>query len=88
MQQRLRFRSRLLSATPTAALRSTWHLQAALCRFSDGGRLREYRIVREVETLAEWDGAARRLIARPATPGQGLAVLVQSGDIRVIGAAN
>jgi hypothetical protein len=55
---------------------------------NDGARLREYRIVREVETLAEWDGAARRLFARPATPGQGLAVLVQSGDMRVIGAAN
>jgi hypothetical protein len=55
---------------------------------NDGARLREYRIVRAVDTLAEWDGAARRIIAPPAARGQGVAILVQSTDLRVIGAAD
>ena len=38
---------------------------------NDGERLREYRVVREVETLADWDGAARRFIASQPGPGQG-----------------
>ncbi|HEY2618394.1 MAG TPA: DUF1223 domain-containing protein [Acetobacteraceae bacterium] len=55
---------------------------------NDGTRLREYRIVREVETLAELDGTTRRLTARPPGSGQGLAILVQSADQRILGAAN
>jgi hypothetical protein len=55
---------------------------------NDGARLREYRIVREVETLAEWDGAARRFTAKPPGPGQGQAIIVQSADLRIVGAAD
>jgi hypothetical protein len=55
---------------------------------NDGTRLREFRIVRAVETLAEWDGAARRISTTPAGPGQGLAILVQSADLRILGAAD
>jgi len=53
---------------------------------NDGERLREYRIVRDVETLAEWDGAARRLTARLPPAGQGQAILLQSADLRIVGA--
>ena len=53
-----------------------------------GARLREYRIVREVETLAEWDGTARRLAAKLPGPGQGQAVIVQATDLRILGAAD
>ena len=55
---------------------------------NDGTRLREFRIVRAVETLAEWDGAARRFSTTPAGPGQGQAILVQSADLRIVGAAD
>jgi hypothetical protein len=55
---------------------------------NDGTRLREYRIVREVETLADWDGTARRLAAKPPGPVQGLAIIVQSADLRILGAAD
>ena len=51
-------------------------------------RLREYRVVREVETLAEWDGTARRFTVKPPGPGQGQAILVQSADLRILGAAD
>jgi hypothetical protein len=55
---------------------------------NDGARLREYRIVREFETLADWDGAAPSLSIKPPGPGQGLAILVQSADLRMLGAAD
>jgi hypothetical protein len=55
---------------------------------NEGGRLREYRTVREVECLGEWDGGARRFTARAPGPGQGQVVLVQSADLRVRGAAD
>jgi hypothetical protein len=55
---------------------------------NDGQRLREYHIVREVETLAEWDGTARRLTARQPDPGRGQVILVRSSDLRVLGAIN
>ena len=55
---------------------------------NDGARLREYRIVREVETLAEWDGAARRFTAKPPAPGRARSILVQSADLRIVGAAD
>ncbi len=32
---------------------------------NDGERLHEFRIVREVETLGEWDGSARRACKAP-----------------------
>jgi hypothetical protein len=55
---------------------------------NQGARLTEYRIVRSVETLAEWDGASRTLATALPAAGQGLSVLVQSADLRVIGAAD
>jgi hypothetical protein len=55
---------------------------------NEGARLTEYRIVRSVETLAEWDGTARTLVTALPAEGQGLSVLVQSADLRVIGAAD
>jgi hypothetical protein len=55
---------------------------------NDGRRLRDYRIVRDVETLADWDGAARRFTIKPGDTGQGVAILVQAADLRVLGAAD
>ena len=55
---------------------------------NEGARLTEYRIVRSVETLAEWAGAARTLVTALPAEGQGLSVLVQSADLSVIGAAD
>ena len=55
---------------------------------NDGTLLREYRIVREVETLAEWGGGARRLEVALAEPGRGQVILVQSADLRILGAAD
>ena len=55
---------------------------------NDGERLREYRVVREVETLADWDGGARRFNTKSPGPGQGQVILVQSPDLRILGAAD
>jgi hypothetical protein len=54
---------------------------------NDGVRLHEYRVVRVVETLGEWDGSARRFAVKAPGPGQGQVILVQSADLRVVGAA-
>jgi hypothetical protein len=53
----------------------------------NGGRaLREYNIARTAQRLDGWDSRAGRL-AVPAMPsGQGAVVLIQSADLRVIGA--
>jgi len=55
---------------------------------NDGERLREYRVVREVETLSDQNGSAHRLTTRLPGPGQGQVILVQSADLRVLGAAD
>ncbi len=55
---------------------------------NDGTRLHEYRIVREVETLGSLDGAAGRFSTRLAADGQGQVILVQSVDLRILGAAD
>ncbi len=55
---------------------------------NEGARLREYRIVRQAETLAQWDGSARALLSGPASTGQGQAFLLQSADLRILGAAD
>jgi hypothetical protein len=52
-----------------------------------GTRLREYRIVRKATILSDWDGAPRRFNLPTLEPGQGVVVLVQSADLRVLGAA-
>jgi hypothetical protein len=54
---------------------------------NQGERLREYRIVRQADVLAEWPGAARQFTVPPAGTGQGRIILVQSADLRVVGAA-
>ena len=76
---------------PVRALRIVYdpeHATDVAAGENDGERLREYRVVREVETLAEWDGAARRFTAKPPGPGQGQVILVQSPDLRILGAAD
>jgi hypothetical protein len=55
---------------------------------NEGEKLREYRIVREVETLGDLEGAARRFTVKPPGPGQGQVILLQTADLRVIGAAD
>lgn len=55
---------------------------------NDGTRLHEYRIVREVETLGSLDGVAGQFSTKQAAAGQGQVILVQSADLRVLGAAN
>ena len=78
------------AAGPVRALRAVYDPEqatAVLAGENEGARLREYRIVREVETLGEWDGSPRRLTAGHPGPGQGLVILVQSADLRIVGAA-
>ena len=55
---------------------------------NDGRRLHDFRIVRTVETLADWDGSARQFTTRLADPGKGVVILLQSPDLRVLGAAD
>ena len=55
---------------------------------NEGARLREYRIVRQVDVLGEWDGAPRHFTAPPPASGQGQVILVQTADLRIVGAAN
>lgn len=52
-----------------------------------GARLHEYRIVRRVDSLGDWDGTSRQFVLPPAGIGQGQVVLVQSPNLQVIGAA-
>ena len=52
-----------------------------------GQRLTEYRIVRGVSPLGTWDGAAHRLTLPDVAPGLGAALLVQSADLKILGAA-
>ena len=78
-------------AGPMRALRVVYdpeHATDVRAGENDGARLREYRIVREVESLGEWDGGARRFTARAPGPAQGQVILVQSADLRVQGAAD
>jgi hypothetical protein len=52
-----------------------------------GRRLTEYRIVREVTSLGTWDGTPRRLTLPSVAPGLGVVLLVQSADLKMLGAA-
>lgn len=55
----------------------------------NGGRtLTDYRIVRAARPLGAWDGAARQIKLPEIAAGRGAVVLVQSADLRVIGAAD
>ena len=74
---------------PARALRAVYdpeHATDVGAGENDGERLHEFRIVREVETLGEWDGSARRFATKAPGPGQGQVILVQSADLRVVGA--
>ena len=51
-----------------------------------GRRLMDYRIVRDVTSLGTWDGAARRVMLPDVAPGLGVALLVQSVDLKMLGA--
>lgn len=76
---------------PLQALRAVYDPQQATdvgAGENQGERLREYRIVREVEALGEWDGAARRFTVKSPGPNQGQVILVQSADLQVVGAAD
>lgn len=53
-----------------------------------GRRLIEYRTVRDVTPLGTWDGGRQRLVLPNVAPGLGAAVLVQSADLKILGAAN
>ncbi len=55
---------------------------------NDGRQLREFRIVRAAKVLAAWDGAPRRLKLPAIASGQGAVVLVQSHDLRILGAVD
>jgi hypothetical protein len=55
---------------------------------NEGARLREYRIVRRVDVLGEWDGTPRHFALTPPGAGQGQVILVQSAYLRVVGAAD
>ena len=55
---------------------------------NEGTRLREYRIVRQVDVLGEWDGAPRHFAVTPPGSGQGQVILVQTADLRIVGAAD
>jgi hypothetical protein len=53
-----------------------------------GARLHDYRIVRQVDVLGDWDGAARSFDVPPPGPGQGQVILLQTADLRIVGAAD
>ena len=53
-----------------------------------GRTLTDYRIVRAATLLGSWDGAARRIPLPQIAAGRGAVVLLQTADLRVIGAAD
>jgi len=53
---------------------------------NNGRRLTEFNIVRESKLLGTWQGEQRRVALPPITPGRGAAVLLQTADLRVVGA--
>lgn len=55
---------------------------------NEGAQLHEYHTVRQIDVLGQWDGAPRSFTAPLAGSGQGQVILVQSADLRVVGAAD
>jgi hypothetical protein len=53
-----------------------------------GRRLIEYRVVRDVIPLGDWDGAPRRIALPPIAAGRGAVLLLQTEDLVVRGAAD
>jgi len=75
---------------PVSALLATFDPQrtTAIGGGENGGRkLTEYRIVRDVTPLGTWDGTARRINLPEVAPGLGAALMIQSEDLQVLGAA-
>jgi hypothetical protein len=65
-----------------------WRVRAEPDLSVNGGRkLSEYRIVREAREIGSWDGAPRRFDLPAPPQGQGAVLLVQSDNLRVLGAA-
>lgn len=54
---------------------------------NSGRRLREFQIVRESAVLATLEGGARSVKLPTVKEGQGAVVLLQTSDLRVVGAA-
>src|SRR5271169_1744465 len=52
-----------------------------------GRTLRDANAVRQLTTLGAWEGAAHRFAIEPPAAGEGVAVLVQAADGRMLGAA-
>ena len=79
------------AGTPVRALLATYDPEQATevhAGENEGARLREYRIVRTADVIADWDGTPKRLTAPPVPPGRGAALLIQSAALRVLGAAD
>jgi hypothetical protein len=76
---------------PVSALLATYDPQRTtpVRAGENGGRqLAEYRIVREATLLGTWDGAPRQFTLPGIAPGRGAALLLQTEDLRVCGAAD
>jgi hypothetical protein len=77
------------SGQPVTAMLATYDPQhvTSIGGGENGGRkLTEYRIVREVTPLGTWDGTPRRLTLPGVAAGLGAALLVQSVDLKMLGA--
>jgi hypothetical protein len=76
---------------PLRALRVVYDVEHATdvaAGENEGERLREYRIVRDMEVLGDWDGGPRRFTVKMPGAAQGQVILVQSPDLRVRGVAD
>jgi len=75
---------------PVSALLASYepqHATAVGAGENGGRRLVDYRIMRDAAPLGTWDGAARRIMLPDVAPGLGVALLVQSADLKMLGAA-
>jgi hypothetical protein len=73
------------------AIRAVYDLERATdigAGENQGERLHEFRIVRDAAVLDEWDGSPRRFTLPSASTGQGVAVLLQTADLQIVGAAD
>jgi hypothetical protein len=74
------------SVSALAATYDPQHATEIAAGENGGRRLTDYRIVRGATLLGTWDGAARRLALPAVAPGVGLVVLIQSVDLKMLGA--
>ena len=76
---------------PVSALLATYDPQrstAVAAGENSGRRLTDYRIVDSAALLGTWDGAARTLALPGVAPGRGTVLLLQSADLRMLGAVD